>query len=301
MIELRQLHYFVRIAQLEHFGQAAKELHVVQPALSRHMKQLEEELGVELFERLPRGVRLTAAGKVLLFQTTSILDDIDRMVSMTKQAAAGKTGFLKVGFADGATYSGHVPEILGEFRKHNPKIEMELVPASSMSQAELLASDAIDIGFVYWLPSNKAGIESRAINKERIVLAAARSNRAIASRKTLRLRDLKDEAFVWFKRSDGPMYYDLIISRCNQAGLTPKVAQEAFTESTMLSLVAADIGVTFITESARRRKPDNVVLIDIEDLDATITLMAIWRSGSKNPALKPFLDAIKRSRESKLV
>ncbi|MDZ4838031.1 MAG: LysR family transcriptional regulator [Candidatus Melainabacteria bacterium] len=293
MIELRQLRYFVRIAQLEHFGQAAQDLHVAQPALSRQMKQLEEELGVELFERLPRGVRLTAAGKVLLGKTTELLDDVERMVVATQQAASGKTGFLKIGFADGAMYSGHVPEILGLFRKKNPKVKMELVPASSLAQAELLDNGSIDIGFVYWLPNNTDAIDDHSINNERIVLAAAKSNRTVGRRKTLMLRDLQDAPFVWFKRSDGPLYYDLILSKCSKAGLTVDVVQETFTESAMLSLVSADIGVTFITEAARRRKPDNVTLIEIKDMDATITLRAMWRSDNRNPALKPFITAVK--------
>lgn len=293
LIELRQLRYFVRIAELEHFGQAAQELHVVQPALSRQIKQLEEELGVELFDRLPRGVRLTEAGKVLLTKASAMLDEVDRMVVATQLAAAGKTGFLKIGFADGATYSGHVPEILGKFRKSHPKVEMQLVPASSITQAELLANDSIDVGFVYWVPNNTDSIKSHSINDERIVLAAAKTNRSINNRKSLALRDLIEVPFVWFKRTDSPLYFDLILSKCAKAGLTMNVVQEAFTESTMLSLVSADIGVTFITESARKRKPENVALIELRDLDATITMQAMWRSDNRNPALKPFISVIK--------
>lgn len=293
MIELRQLKYFVRIAQLEHFGQAAQDLHVAQPALSRQMQQLEEELGVELFERLPRGVRLSAAGKVLLTQASEVLDDIDKMIVATQQVASGKTGFLKIGFADGATYSGHLPAILGDFRKRNPNVGMELVPSSSLAQAELLANGSIDIGFVYWLPNNTEGIANHSINNEKIVLAAAKANPTVGTRKSLALRDLKDVPFVWFKRSDAPLYYDLILSKCTKAGLTMIVVQGTFTESTMLSLVSADIGVTFITEYARRRKPDNVAIMEVEDLNATITMRAIWRSDNKNPALTPFVSVIK--------
>lgn len=286
------MRYFVRIAQLEHFGQASQDLHIAQPALSRQIKQLEDELGVELFERLPRGVRLTAAGKVLLENANRLLDDTDRMVAMTRATAQGKSGFIRIGFADGATYSGHVPDVLGKFRKDNPKVEMELVPASSIAQGSLLESEAIDIGFVYWLPQNTDGIDHSVLNDERLVLAAAKTNKAITRKKRLRLQDLNGLPFVWFKRIEGPMYYDLVLAACNKGGLNMNVVQEAFTESTMLSLVAADIGVTFITESARRRKPDNVVLLDIEDFDATITLQAIWKRNNRNPVLQRFLKAL---------
>lgn len=294
MIELRQLKYFLKVAELEHFGQAAQALHVVQPALSRQVKQLEEELGVELFERLPRGVRLSAAGKVLLERTNQLMADLDRAILVTKQAAAGKNGFVRVGFADGATYSGHVTSIIREFRKRVPDVEVELVAASSIDQAEMLASGAIDIGFVYWLPKDRSGVSSKVINEEKIVLAAAHS-RKVANKKSLRLLDLRDTPFIWFKREQGPSYYDLIVSRCSKAGLTMDIVQEAFTESTMLSLVSADIGVTFITEAARHRKPDNVVLVPIKDLHATISLTAMWRTEDRNPATKQFLSFVGRA------
>src|SRR5688572_5441816 len=128
MIELRQLKYFIRIAELEHFGQAAQDLHIVQPALSRQVKQLEEELGVELFERLPRGVRLSAAGKVLLERARALMDDVDRMADAARLAGQGKTGFVRLGFSDGATYSGRVPAIIREFRARRPQVELELIP-----------------------------------------------------------------------------------------------------------------------------------------------------------------------------
>src|SRR5690348_745175 len=99
MIKLTQLKYFVKVAELEHFGQAAQELHIVQPALSRQVQHLEDELGTQLFERLPRGIKLTAAGTVLLERAQHLLDDVERMVAATRLAGAGKTGFLKVGFA----------------------------------------------------------------------------------------------------------------------------------------------------------------------------------------------------------
>lgn len=292
MIELRQLRYFIRVAELEHFGKAAQDLHVVQPALSRQVKQLETELGVELFERLPRGVRLSAAGKVLLERARQLLSDSQRMIDATRQAGAGKTGFVRAGFSDGATYSGQVPALIREFRAGSPLVELELIPASSMKQAELLVENVIDVGFVYWLPKDKSTIAHHDIGKERIMLATASSNK-LAKRKSMRLHDLNDLPFIWFKRANAPMFYDLIAARCNQAGLSLNVVQEAFTESTMLSLVSADLGVTFITEAACHRKPDNVTLIAVKDLDATITLQAMWRQDERNPAVLEFIKTIK--------
>lgn len=258
------------------------------------MKQLEGELGVELFERLSRGVRLTAAGGVLLERGRALLSECDRAIAATRLAGQGKSGFLKVGFADGATYSGLVPAIISAFRKSTPHVELELVPASSASQAELLSQGSIDIGFVYWLPNNHAHLQYYEIGTEKVLLAIAESN-ALARRKKIPMKDLQDAPFIWFKRANAPMFFDLIGSRCSRAGWAMNVAQEAFTESTMLSLVSADIGVTFITEAARRRKPENVVLIEVEDLDVTINLRALWRVKDRSPALREFLEAVRSS------
>jgi DNA-binding transcriptional LysR family regulator len=292
MIELRQLKYFIKVAELEHFGRAAEELHIVQPALSRQVKQLEEEVGANLFERLPRGVRLTAAGKLLLERSRPLVDEIDKLGAAVQLADQGKTGFARVGFADGATYSGVVPSIIREFRKKRPLVELELIPASSASQAELLAKQAIDVGFVYWLPKDMNGIGSIELGHEKVVLAAAESN-PLSRHKSVKLKQLSDVPFVWFKRAHAPSFFDLISARCSRSGLVLNVVQDAFTESTMLSLVAADIGVTFITEAAKRRKPDNVVFIEVTDLDATITLRAIWRADDINPAVVEFIKSLR--------
>ncbi len=291
MIEIRQLRYFERIAELEHFGRAADELHIVQPALTRQMKQLEAELGVDLFERLPRGVRLTAAGKVFLEKTRQVLDELDRSVSAARSAAAGKTGFLRVGFADGVTYSGQFASIIGSFRQAAPDVELELIPAGSYQQASLLQENSIDVGFVYWLPKDQINVGSQLLNQEKIVLAMADTN-DLAGRSSVFLNELHERPFVWIKRAHSPGYFDLINARCNAAGLTLNVVQEAYAESNMLSLVSADIGMTFITEFARRRKPDNVVLVEVADLNASLSLSAIWRVDEANPALKQFICAM---------
>lgn len=170
-------------------------------------------------------------------------------------------------------------------------VELELVSASSASQAQMLAQKSIDIGFVYWLPDKLDNVKHCEINHERVLLAVASSN-PFAKRKRLKLKDMADAPFIWFKRSQSPMFYDMIATRASAGGLHLNVVQEAFTESTMLSLVAADIGLTFITEAAQRRKPDNVDLIEVEDLNANLTLRAIWREDEREPSLQKFVQQI---------
>jgi len=290
-MELRQLKYFVAVAELEHFGKASDLLHVVQPALSRQVKQLEEEIGVELFERMPRGVRLTAAGKALLEQGRGLLSEADRIILKTRLVGQGKAGYLRIGFSDGATYGPAMPTILRQFRTRAPQVVLELVPSGSFAQFDLIEQGSINLGFVYWLPDNPV-IEFAPLTNEKLLLAVANSH-PLAKNKRVRLRDLAEQPFVWFPRSQSPPYYDLVLSQCHRAGLTLNVVQDAINESTMLSLVAAGIGATFITEFAKHRKPDQVSLIPVQDFDASLSLKAIWRKDDQTPALKEFASVVK--------
>ncbi|MBS1957797.1 MAG: LysR family transcriptional regulator [Cyanobacteria bacterium SZAS-4] len=291
-MDLRQLRYFSHIAELEHFGRAADRLHIAQPALTRQIRQLEEEIGVELFERLPRGVRLTAAGRVLFAQTKDLLAQCERMIKLTQQVSRGQAGLLRIGFADGVTFNRTFSEILKAFRQECPDVVLDLVPASSLEQAELLARKELDLGFVYWLPKAQS-VHSLQFQEEALMLAVPKSSH-LAKRKSITIEDLSEYPIVWFRRSNSPSYYDLIVSRFEQKGCTLNVVQEANNESTMLSLVSADIGATFITESALRRKPDDVVFIPVTDLNAMLSVKAMW-SDDNNPALSKLVAVVRRA------
>lgn len=290
-MELRQLRYFFHIAELEHFGKAAERLHIAQPALTRQIKQLEEEIGVELFERLPRGVKLTAAGHVFFCQTRDLLAQCEKMVKLTQQVSRGQSGLLRIGFADGVTFNKTFSEILRSFRQSYSDVVLDLVPASSLEQAELILRSELDLGFVYWLPNGKS-VKSIQFEEEELMLAVSKSS-PLAKRKTLTIKDVGNYPIVWFPRANSPGYYDLIVSRFERNGCSLNVIQEGNNESTMLSLVSADIGATFITESAMHRKPDDVVFIPITDLNAKLSVKAMWNGDDKNPALKEFVSIIK--------
>jgi DNA-binding transcriptional LysR family regulator len=292
-MEIRQLRYFAQIAELEHFGKAAERLHVAQPALTRQMHQLEEELGVELFERLPRGVRLTAAGRVLFDKTRELLASLERMVQLTRQVSRGNAGLLRIGFADGVTFNKTFSAILRTFRQNYPDVVLDLLPASSIEQAELLAHNELDLAFVYWLPKGQ-DVSALHFKEEKLMLAVSTTS-SLAGRKSVKLDDLSDYPIVWIPRANSPSFYDLIVSRFERSGCTLNVVQEAYNESTMLSLVSAEIGGTFITESAIQRKPDDVAFIPIVDFDATLSIKAMWRPDDRNPALAQLVAAIEQA------
>jgi DNA-binding transcriptional LysR family regulator len=291
-VELRHLRYFVVVGEEEHFGRAADRLHVVQPALTRQVRQLEEEIGCALFERLKKGVRLTDAGRSFLEEARQLLSELERGIDRTRLVAQGKVGRLRVGFADTATYSGELPSILRNFRARWPDVRLELFPSSSVVAGEQLREQKVDVAFVYILPTNLRELKSRRISVEQWVLALSRAHPLVKS-KRVRLADLKGEPFVWFPRTVAPLLYDRVLSACHAAGVTLNIVQEGNSLTTILSLVAGGIGLSFAIKSAARTKPDMVVLRAIEDLCLRIDFFAIWRNDNKLPALQKFIEVVR--------
>jgi DNA-binding transcriptional LysR family regulator len=290
-MELRQLRYFIAVAEEENFRRAAERLNVVQPALSRQVRQLETELGARLLERLGRGVRLTAAGQALLHEGRELLRTVEAISGRVRAVGHGIAGRLAVGFSDSATYSGRFPDILREFRQRFPGIQLDLFPENSLGQQELLRQRTIQIGFSYLVPTHIESVGSKRIGTERIMVAMVNTHR-LAGKRSIRLKDLVGEPFVWFPRSINPVYYDGVLAACQRAGLCLRVVQEGNNDTNILSLVSAGIGITFTIESAKWRLPYNVVLLPIEDWDLSVCLHAIWRTDDTSPALSQFLKVV---------
>ena len=213
----------------------------------------------------------------------------------TRLVAQGKVGRLRIGFADSATYSGELPSILRDFRDRWPDVRLDLFPSSSVATGAQLREQQLDMGFVYVLPTDIPQLKAHRISSERIVLALPQSH-PLVKRKRVKLGDLKGEPFVWFPRAAAPLYYDRVLSACHAAGLTLNIVQEGNNDTTMLSLVAGGIGLSFTIKSAERRKPDSVVLKEVEDLRLTVELSAIWREDNKVPALRKLIEIVRKAK-----
>jgi DNA-binding transcriptional LysR family regulator len=256
-VELRHLRYFVAVGEEEHFGRAAERLHVVQPALTRQIRQLEEEIGCALFERLTRGVRLTEAGKSFLEEARRLPADLGRSVDRTQLVAQGKVGRLRVGFSDTATYSGELPSILRNFRARWPDVRLELFPSSSVIAGEQLRRQEVDVAFVYVAPTDLCELKTHTISVDRWMLALPQAHPLVKS-KRLKLVNLKREPFVWFPRPVAPPLHDRVLAACHAAGLTLNIMQEVNNPTTILSLVAGGIGSR--SPSRRQRKSSRTAL-----------------------------------------
>ena len=291
-MELRHLRYFIAAAEEEHFGRAAKRLAIVQPAVTRQIRQLEEELGVELFERVGRGVRLTAAGEMFLQDARRTIAEADRAARRAHLAATGQLGTMTVGFVEASMFCELVPDVVAEFRRQLPDVQLELVALRSIDQWDAFRQKRVNLGFIYYLPSDFPELRSELVAKEQVVLALPKGH-PLAKKPKLMLRDLQNEQFVWFPRTVTPPYHDHVVQACHHAGLRLQVVQEAPTEVSLLSLVARGIGLTFAVENRGRHQAHTEVLLrEVEDLDVILDLKIAWRSDDPSPLIPRFLTVL---------
>jgi DNA-binding transcriptional LysR family regulator len=288
-MELRHLRYFVAVGEDEHYGRAAQRLRVAQPALSSQIQDLEREIGAQLFDRLPRGVRLSAAGKVFLEDCRRILKDVNEAAIRAERAARGIIGTLRVGFTESASWHGVVPDSLREFRRTHPEADLQLSSLSSLEQIEAVRSGRLDTAFVY-VPTADPHIAEIVVDSHDVVLAIPRLH-PVSRLKKLRLRDLVETDFVWFQRRQHPANYDRLLQACSRGGLTnPRIVQQAVDQATMLSLVSCGLGVAFVADATRWRCPKEVVLRKVDDLRLPLTVSCIWRKDNRSPLLARFLE-----------
>ncbi len=299
-MELRHLRYFRAVGREEHFGRAAKILHVAQPALTRQIRHLEEELGVTLFERRPRGVQLSAAGRMFLNESEAILAQVERSVEKARSYASGHFGTLRVGFSEIASGHREIPSKLLSFRQNEPNVTLELLPMSSQDQLEALKDAKIDAAIVYDVHHDDANmqlLEYKDAGESEIVLAIYKGHPLAAARQ-IRMKDLHGESFLWPFRKGAPRYSDTLMRACVAHGVVPKVVQETATHSILLSLVAVGMGIGFVEYSEHRFQSSSVLLRKIVDLNVSFKIRLFWRRSDESVALSRFLDAMALPTES---
>ncbi len=292
-MELRHLRYFVAVGEEQHYGRGAQRLRVAQPALSRQIQDLEDELGFKLFERLPRGVKISAAGKSFLEDARRILQQVNEATTRARRAARGQSGTLRVGFTENASWHGVVPESFRKFRQGQPDAELQVNPLTSLEQVEAIRSGRLDAGFVFNMPKTDRELEQVPVASHNIALAAPKGH-PLQKLKKLRLRDLSDTPFVWFPRRESPAFYDRLMHECFRAGLkSPRIVQEGVNEATILSLVLHGVGVGFVNENARWRCPQGVVVLPVIDLNLQLPLSLVWRKDNVSPLLVKFVAGVR--------
>lgn len=286
-MELRQLRYYVAVAEELHFRRAAERLHMSQPPLSHQIRLLEQELGVELLTRTRRRVDMTPAGEAFLRDARTVLAELDRATRNAQRIHAGQTGTLRVSFAGSALLSV-VPRVVQRLTDTHPAIDIELHERSTSDQVRALVAGATDLGLAP-LPVGDADVEIDVLVRERTV-AAVPASHPLARARDVTLRRLAEFPFVLFPREQAPGYHDLLMMSVTSAGTPPRVIQQAAETQTIIGLVAAGVGISLVPASVQQLALDGVAYRPVSDAPDT-ELAALTRRGDRTALIAAFLEA----------
>lgn len=286
-MELRHLFAFVAVAEELHFGRAAKRLQMAQPPLSQQIRQLEKELGVQLFERNTRSVRLTSAGESFLQPVRTVIDDLDTAVRAAKAAGRGEYGRVSIGFA-GASSHETLPRLTRAVRAAHPGIELVMTGQTYANVALARVADgSLDLGFVR-LPVTQPGVTFRVIDEEELVCALP-FDHPLAARDSVPIEVLAGEPFVSFPANTGSTVRDAMVGACEAAGFNPRVVQEAPDSYTILALVAAGVGVTLTVTSVQHIQQSGLVYRPLAGPPIRRQAALAWRADNPSAALSAVL------------
>lgn len=245
-MELRQLHYFIKVAQKQHVTQASEELHVAQSAVSRQIHQLEEELGVSLFIQKGRNVQLTPVGKLFLDRVEGVMSELERAVREVHEFLDPELGEVRIGFPHSMGIS-LLPTVVADFRKKHPNVKFRLRQGTYTSLLKDLISGEIDLSFVSPFPEAHDLVSGEVLLSEELYAVVPKQHH-LAARESIRLEELSQDPFVMF--SNAYSLREIVLQACQEAGFAPQIGFEGEETDTIRGLVAAGLGVGLLPEMA---------------------------------------------------
>jgi DNA-binding transcriptional LysR family regulator len=289
---MTELRAFVTLAEQLHFGRAADQLHITQPALTKQIQRLEEAVGGALVQRGYREVQLTPAGEVLLPRAERLLQDSAATLDVARRAARGQLGVLRIGFGL-ATIQQFLPDLLQRFRSALPGVELRLHDMATTTQVGSLVRGDLDVGFVR-LPVIDPRIDTRPILRERLVALLGPQSRWNPRDG---LRSASDQPFVTIARTASAGFYDHVIAVCRAAGFTPGIVQETNELFTMMMLVQGGMGIALAPSSATVRRPPGVRVRTVKEAEAAWDIGIAWsHARHEAPLVRAFVETTLRAR-----
>ncbi|KWI81116.1 LysR family transcriptional regulator [Burkholderia ubonensis] len=294
-MELKQLRYFVAVADELHFGRAAKRLFISQPALSFDIRKFEDALGVQLFARTSKSVALTNAGEVLLGEARRLLLQAAEAERLTVRSASGYAGRLRVGFVHSMLYRG-LPDAVRRFEADHPGVEIVLSEMNTQAQVQAIQRGQIDLGYAHWghFPPE---VDSTPIHAEPFVCCLP-AGHPLARRRQVALAALANEPFILFPRDAAPHYHDLIIAQCVNAGFSPLIRHEARLWQTILSMIEFGMGVALVPRVLQQVKSGRLAFRPLKDAPLESRTLELKRSGSAEPVALRFAEYLRASIEA---
>jgi DNA-binding transcriptional LysR family regulator len=289
-IELRHLRYFLAVAETLHFSKAAERLGIAQPPLSRQIRLLEERLGHRLFDRTTRGVKLTLAGQLLAERARSTIEKIQDDLAQVRRLGRGEEGTLTVGFSGSVMFT-ELPAAIQSYRRRYPKVELRLRELVTSAQISALLDGTIDLAFLRDGDPTE-GIRMTTVLEEPYV-AVLPDGHPLAAKRSLRVRDLRDEPFIFFARRMGPLAFDRTMACCERAGFRPNIVQEAPQWPTLIRLVSAGMGVSLMPACVSRVSIAGAVYRQVHSASRT-TVDAGVKTGSVGTLADNFMEVARR-------
>lgn len=283
---IRHLPYFAVVAEEEHFQRAADRLNITQSALSRRIQLLEEELGVLLFERLARGVRLTAAGESFHRDVRKVQADLEAAKERARGIMTGLSGQITVAVNPSGVNNPVVRRVFAALRERHPDIQVHMKMIYSEEQIGALHENAVDVGILYKFSEEK-GLTYAPMDIDRLVLAMP-ADHPLATKPSLRLEDLRDMPFIWPTRAHSPRLFDQLIGVFQSRGFSPSIGVEVHSTESVLAIVAMGQSVGFITPNLASMAPPTVTIRTIADFSIDLPICAAWRTDSRQPFLAQF-------------
>lgn len=292
MIDLRRLKSLTVLAEELHFGRAAERLGIAQPALTQQIQALERDIGIQLFVRTKRSVKLTMAGQAMVSEAIKTLQQAERTVLVAKQAGRGQLGHIEIGFVGSAVFSGILASAIANYREANPLVEFRLTELAILTQLSDIESGRLDLGIVR-LPAKPASSELTisAIYQDPIILAVP-AGHALAMSKSVRVDRLQREHFVAVQSQEGVGFNAQVAVLCAKAGFSPQIAQRAGQFTALAGMVAGGLGLAFVPSSVRNLKIPGVAYRPL-DISQQSILAMVYRKSERSAAVMSFIKELR--------
>lgn len=286
-MDLRYLRSFVTVAECKHVGRAAEALGIAQPSLSYQLARLEESLEATLFVRTPRGVELTAAGRVLLDEIVPLLARIDELPRRVAEAAAGRTGTLSIGVVAGALLSGVASRMIREYRAQFPRVAVRVRAVLHVPLVQMLRDGSVDLA-IFGSTLGDTSFTGIPIARETFIVALPADHR-LATRQRVRYADLTGEPLVLLARDAAPALFARTMSICAKHGFTPSAVEEATSEDAVMGLVAAGADVAVIPDSWAAIQIAGVATRKLSPAGEGSQLSLFRRTADRSPLVEAFV------------
>jgi DNA-binding transcriptional LysR family regulator len=288
-MELRHIRYFLAVAEEQNFTRAAARVGIGQPPLSQQIKDLETEVGAPLFHRIPQGAELTEAGRAFLENVRVIPVQTERATRAAQRAARGEIGSIRVGFVGSAPFNRVMPATIRSFRRAYPDVEMSFEESNAIRLIASLKDGELDAAFFRFNESPSDDLQIRLLSEERMVVVLPATHPAAKSVEIDLVR-LRNDALILIPRDAGPSLFDTVMLACRQAGFEPILGQSAPQLSSVVSLVAAELGFSMVPESMRQLQLTGVTYREVAG-DAPLTRLALaYRRGETSKIVRNFVD-----------